>query len=180
MLPSSTSPLNTTHITPHHPPSISQSWRKQWSAPSLWLHCHPHTPSATPRPSSSSPPPSTPPGALLHRAQANHHSLHINGNDATIAQSSKIVSQATEALDSCPSRTYFVVRQDGVSSADYLSELSAPHLSHYLGGNNGVKSTMSVSEAVGGVDAGLISQHLQTKCGAEVMHVGLSSEPLPT
>jgi hypothetical protein len=116
------------------------------------------------------------PRALRYHAQANHRRLSINRNDAAIAQSSHLVRQATEALDTCPSGTYFVVRQEGVSSADYLNELSAPHLSHYLGGHNGVKSTMSVSEAVGGVDAGTISQHLQTKCGAEVMHVSLSSE----
>jgi hypothetical protein len=150
-------------------------------APSLWHRCHPHSPSATRRPSSCSPPPSTPPTAPPpQHVQANYCRLSINGNDAAIAQSSQLVRQATEALDKCPSGTYFVVRQEGVSSADYLDELSAPHLSHYLGGNNGIKSAMSVTEAVGGVDAGTISQHLQTKCGAEVMHVSLSSKPAPS
>jgi hypothetical protein len=169
-------PRNSTpRILALHP--IPQPWQRHCSAPSRSQRCRLHSPSATPRPSSCSPPPSTLSRALLRRVQANHRSLSINGNDAAIAQSWKIATAVTEALDKCPSRTYFVVRQEGVSSADYLDELSAPRLSHYLGGHNGVKSTMSVSETVGSVDAGIVSRHLQTKCGAQVIDVNLSSEP---
>ncbi|KAF2702933.1 BIG1-domain-containing protein [Pleomassaria siparia CBS 279.74] len=95
--------------------------------------------------------------------------LNINGNDAAIAQASTITSQVTQVLDKCPSKTYIVVHQEGVSSADYLDDLSAARLGHYMGGEHAdVKSAMAVSEIVGAVDAHSILERLQSRCGAKM------------
>lgn len=46
------------HHHHHHQLPITAPWRRHWSAPSLWPRCPRRLPSATRRPSSSSPPPS--------------------------------------------------------------------------------------------------------------------------
>jgi hypothetical protein len=103
--------------------------------------------------------------------------LSIHGKEAKLAQSTKITDEVTGALSACPSKTYFVVRQEGVSSTDYTSTDGAYRLGvHMNGQDQRVKSTMAVSEAVGIVDAESIGSYVKTQCGAELLHVDIPSE----
>ncbi|KAF2474895.1 BIG1-domain-containing protein [Lindgomyces ingoldianus] len=98
--------------------------------------------------------------------------LPLNSVHTAVAQSARVSGQVTDSLKNCPSRTYFIVRQDGVASADYLDALSAPRLALYLGDQHpDVKSHMAVSEVVGSLDTKLISKFLESQCGADVVQV---------
>ena len=71
-----------------------------------------------------------------------------------------------KALEHCPTRSYVVVEQRGVSAADYADGRAAPQLSRYMAGHHDqVKSTVAIPDVVGNVDAAAITQHLVSKCG---------------
>lgn len=91
---------------------------------------------------------------------------------------SEYVAEYVKAtLEGCPSRTYFVVRQDGVSSVDFLDRLSAPRLATYMTGEQAqIKTTISASEVIGKVDTHALSEYLQTACGADASHIHIESE----
>jgi hypothetical protein len=100
------------------------------------------------------------------RLQANSCSLLIPNNDAAIAESSEITADVLKALEHCPTRSYVVVEQRGVSAADYADGRAAPQLSRYMAGHHDqVKSTVAIPDVVGNVDAAAITQHLVSKCG---------------
>jgi hypothetical protein len=100
------------------------------------------------------------------RLQANSCSLLIPNNDAVIAESSEITADVLKALEHCPTRSYVVVEQRGVSAADYADGRAAPQLSRYMAGHHDqVKSTVAIPDVVGNVDAAAITQHLVSKCG---------------
>jgi hypothetical protein len=100
------------------------------------------------------------------RLQANSCSLLIPNNDAAIAESSEITADVLKALEHCPTRSYVVVEQRGVSAADYADGRAAPQLSRYMAGHHEqVKSTVAIPDVVGNVDAAAITQHLVSKCG---------------
>lgn len=91
--------------------------------------------------------------------------------EADVATASSVVDQFTEALAGCPSKTYFVVRQAGISSADFAdTSRSAPRLAHSLNGQSEyVKSSFVVPEVIEDHDrsASAVVNFLQSKCGAE-------------
>ncbi|KAB2100800.1 hypothetical protein AG0111_0g10791 [Alternaria gaisen] len=92
--------------------------------------------------------------------------LLIPNNDAAIAESSEITADVLKALEHCPTRSYVVVEQRGVSAADYADGRAAPQLSRYMAGHHDqVKSTVAIADVVGNVDAAAITQHLVSKCG---------------
>ncbi|KAF1845698.1 BIG1-domain-containing protein [Cucurbitaria berberidis CBS 394.84] len=91
--------------------------------------------------------------------------LLIDGTDASIAESSKVTTDVLGALKDCPTRSYIIVQQEGVSSADYADGRITPHLSQYMGGKHEeVKTTFALPDVVGQVDAAAILAHLQAKC----------------
>ncbi|KAF2262551.1 BIG1-domain-containing protein [Lojkania enalia] len=113
--------------------------------------------------------------------------LDLNGHDAEVAKSSQIVEQVKESLKKCPSSTYFVVRQPGVSSADYVSANASPLLGLYMTGDDesrpkrlleelrnhlkvsDVVTRIAVSEVVDAIDSSSITKYLETQCGANVI-----------
>lgn len=104
--------------------------------------------------------------------QANSCSLSIPSDDADVARANAVVDRMASALEGCPTRTYFVVRQNGVSSADFSdAHRSAPRLASHLSGQSDyVKSTMVVSEVIEeNFTAAGITKYLQSKCGAQVV-----------
>jgi hypothetical protein len=106
---------------------------------------------------------------LLPRLQANHHSLTLPNTDATVAKSSQTTADVLGALKDCPTQSYVVIEQQGVSSADYVDGLSAPVLSQYMAGKReGVKTTFAVPDVIGHVDGNAIVSHLRSKCGEQV------------
>jgi hypothetical protein len=109
---------------------------------------------------------------LLPHLQANAPSLNLPNTDATVAQSSQTTADLLGALKDCPTQSYVVIEQRGVSSADYVDGRSAPVLSQYMAGKReGVKTTFAVPDVVGNVDRDAVVSHLKTNCGH---HAGLT------
>ncbi|KAF1971491.1 BIG1-domain-containing protein [Bimuria novae-zelandiae CBS 107.79] len=98
--------------------------------------------------------------------------LNLPADDADIARANAVVDQMTSSLDGCPTKTYFVVRQNGVSAADFSdASRSTPRLTSHLNGKSDyVKSTMVVPDVIEEAStASAISAYLQAKCGAEML-----------
>ncbi|KAF2683396.1 BIG1-domain-containing protein [Lentithecium fluviatile CBS 122367] len=97
--------------------------------------------------------------------------LNIPSNPDTLATANVVEDQIKKALEGCPSKTYLIVRQDGVHSAEFAVGNAAPALKRYASGREAdVKSTMVVPEVLGGQGASEgLSQYIQTKCGAKVL-----------
>ena len=92
--------------------------------------------------------------------------MDLPNTDISIAQSSHLTTDILNALSGCPTRSYILVRQEGVSSADYVDGLSSPRLSHYMSGkDDAVKTTFAVPDVVGQVDQLAIRDYLKKICG---------------
>jgi hypothetical protein len=92
--------------------------------------------------------------------------LNLPNTAASVAQSSQVTTDVLEALKDCPTRSYAIVEQWGVSSDDFADGRSTPRLSHYMsGGSKDVRTTFAVPDVVGEVDGLAIMAHLKTKCG---------------
>ncbi|KAJ4316031.1 hypothetical protein N0V94_005658 [Neodidymelliopsis sp. IMI 364377] len=107
----------------------------------------------------------------------------LESSGASIAQSASITADVLEALKDCPTRNYVVVEQEGVSAADYAHGRSTPRLTQYMAGNDDhVRSTISVPEVVGKVDAAEITKYLETKCGPSehIKSIRLDTPPAST
>lgn len=75
-------------------------------------------------------------------------------------------------LKDCPSDTYIIVEEAGVSLADFASSNSkAANLRKLMSGENkSIKSTMTVANVVGSF-AEELSQSIQSQCGASQVTV---------
>lgn len=136
----------------------------------LWQPCPRRLPSATPRRCFSSPPPSTPSRHPPARSEANACRLLIDTSDSSIAQSATVTENVLGALKDCPTQSYVIVEQDGVSSADYTDGRSTPALTQYMGGRNGdIKTTFSIPEVVGEIDSAFVLSYLKNKCGSDLL-----------
>lgn len=90
----------------------------------------------------------------------------IPNNDAAIAASSDVTADVLKALEHCPTKSYVVIEQRGVSAADYADGRAAPQLSKYMAGKHAeVKSTVAIPDIVGNIDTTAITRHLVSKCG---------------
>lgn len=70
-----------------------------------------------------------------------------------------------------------IVSQPAVNAADYHDPQAAPRLGRNIGGENkNIRSSMTVSDVLGALDAESVSRHLQEKCGAEVVRIDASSK----
>jgi hypothetical protein len=102
----------------------------------------------------------------LPRRLANISRLLVPNNDASIAESSEVTGDVLKALAHCPTHSYFIVEQPGVSSNDYADGRAAPQLSRYMAGKHEeVKTAMAIPEIVGHVDSAAIAKQLQSSCG---------------
>lgn len=70
-----------------------------------------------------------------------------------------------------------IVSQPAVTAADYHDPEAAPRLRRNISGENkNTRSSMSVSDVLGALDAESVSRQLQEKCGAEVVRIDASSK----
>ncbi|KAF2281056.1 BIG1-domain-containing protein [Westerdykella ornata] len=97
------------------------------------------------------------------------------GNVPTIARAEAVDDQIRLLLSGCPSRTYFIVQQDGVAAADYDS-INAPRLASYTTGSNDVIKSSITTEVLGVLKTGELSHYLESKCGAKVQQADNASE----
>ncbi|OAL06796.1 BIG1-domain-containing protein [Phaeosphaeriaceae sp. SRC1lsM3a] len=92
--------------------------------------------------------------------------LNLPNTDATVAKSSQTTADVLEALKDCPTKSYVVIEQRGVSAADYVDGRNTPVLGGYMGGKQiAVTTTFAVPDVVGEVDSKAIMSHLRSKCG---------------
>ncbi|KAI4691458.1 hypothetical protein J4E90_002495 [Alternaria incomplexa] len=105
--------------------------------------------------------------------------LLIPNNDAAIAESSEVTVDILKALEHCPTKSYIIIEQDGVSAADYADGRAMPQLSQYMSGQHSeVKSTVTIPDVVGTVDAGALADHLVSKCGQDGGFFGRTTNPV--
>lgn len=94
-----------------------------------------------------------------------------------IVKSASLIQSINEAFQKCPSDTYVIVSQPAVNAADYHDPEAAPRLGRNIRGENkNIRSSMTVSDVLGALDAGSVSRQLQEKCGAEVVMIDASSK----
>ncbi|KAF2429849.1 BIG1-domain-containing protein [Tothia fuscella] len=97
-----------------------------------------------------------------------------------LTSSSSLNSKLSASLDKCPSDTYIIVSQPGVTATDYSAKLSSPHLGHWLNRTEKqVHSTLIVPEVAGDLDAHAISKSLEDKCKAEVLKADAATGTIP-
>ncbi|MCJ1423881.1 hypothetical protein MMC29_001766 [Sticta canariensis] len=100
----------------------------------------------------------------------------IQASSPQIVPAASLSKTIISELRKCPSDTYVIVSQPGVNAADYHDRFSAPHMRQNIAGDNkNVRSTMTVSNVLGALDAESMSKEVQEKCGAEVLHVDAST-----
>jgi hypothetical protein len=81
-----------------------------------------------------------------------------------------------EFLSSCPTETYIIISQPGVSATDYSPPLAAPHLRHLLNKTEKTVSvTVAIPEVAGDIDAHAITRYLEDKCKAEILKADAAS-----
>ncbi|KAJ9645214.1 hypothetical protein H2201_000990 [Coniosporium apollinis] len=88
-----------------------------------------------------------------------------------LALSGQLSSQIESSLADCPSDTYIIVSQPGVSAADFSDRLSTPHLRDYIDRHGGVQSSVTVPEVVGTIGTDALLQRLAQKCKATTITV---------
>ncbi|OAL53256.1 BIG1-domain-containing protein [Pyrenochaeta sp. DS3sAY3a] len=99
--------------------------------------------------------------------------LLIDTSDSSLAQSTTVADNVLAALKDCPTQSYVIVEQDGVSSADYADGRSTPALTQYMsGGNADIKTTFAIPEVVGAIDSASVLSYLKTSCGADLDNHG--------
>lgn len=83
----------------------------------------------------------------------------------------------TAQLETCPSDIYVVVSQPGVSAADFSGKHTTPHLKRWMAGEEGnVRSSLTVSDVIGEIDALALATTLEQKCNARNLAVEASSK----
>jgi hypothetical protein len=92
--------------------------------------------------------------------------LSIDGDHVQVASAPRVLRDFTQLLTDCPSKTYFVVEQQGVSSDEYLH---GPRMGRYLAKENGVRSTKTIAEVVETHEErplAMLTSYLEEHCGA--------------
>ncbi|KAL8996682.1 MAG: hypothetical protein Q9169_003854 [Polycauliona sp. 2 TL-2023] len=93
-----------------------------------------------------------------------------------IASASTVQEKITSQLSKCPSDTYIVVTQPGVHAEDYSDRYAAPHLRRKVSGEDGrIRSTMSVADIFGDINAEEIVRMVEETCGAASLKVDAST-----
>lgn len=109
--------------------------------------------------------------------------MSSNNNTLTriLVSSHRITPAATvyeailSGLQQCPSDIYVIVSQPGINAVDFHDQYSAPHLRQKISGiDKNIRSSVSVSDVVGRIDAEMLSTTLQKKCGAGLLRVNAS------
>ncbi|KAH7062089.1 BIG/ATPase V1 complex, subunit S1 [Macrophomina phaseolina] len=92
-----------------------------------------------------------------------------------IVSSSSATRSVENLLHGCPSESYVVVNQPGVSPTDFDNKWSAPWLRSRFQNTEAGVSTGSINEVVGGTNAEDVAQHIEKQCKATRMNVDASS-----
>ncbi|KAL9036159.1 MAG: hypothetical protein Q9180_004460, partial [Flavoplaca navasiana] len=92
-----------------------------------------------------------------------------------LAAASTMQETITSQLSKCPSDTYVVVTQPSVHAEDYSDRYAAPHLRRKISGEDErIRSTMMVTDVLGGINAEAIIGLVEAECGAGLLRVDAS------
>ncbi|KAA8642118.1 uncharacterized protein ATNIH1004_011059 [Aspergillus tanneri] len=92
-----------------------------------------------------------------------------------------LLEELTLKFSTCPSDYYVIVSQPGVHSTDFATLRSAPRLGAKMTGQDkGIRSTMTVHEVAGVLEAKQIQNLLERDCGAQTTVVDGASGSYPS
>ncbi|KAL8645413.1 MAG: hypothetical protein Q9226_007318 [Calogaya cf. arnoldii] len=93
-----------------------------------------------------------------------------------IASASTVQETIISQFSKCPSDTYIIVSQPGVHAEDYSDRYAAPHLRRKVSGEDErIRSTMSVTDVLGQVNAEEIVASVEERCGAALLRIDAST-----
>jgi hypothetical protein len=92
-----------------------------------------------------------------------------------LASASSIAAEVSDALSSCPSDTYIIISQPGVSASDFAHSKSSPNLRQYLNKTNGVQESWIIPELAGSLDVASIEKQVEERCKADVLRIDATS-----
>ncbi|KIW01366.1 uncharacterized protein PV09_07135 [Verruconis gallopava] len=96
-----------------------------------------------------------------------------------LVSSSALTDQVSHALSSCPSDTYIIIAQPGVSASDFSAGSSSPNLRQYLNKTAGIVETWVVPEVAGLLDARSLERQVQERCKADVLRIDATTGAIP-
>ncbi|BCR87636.1 Ac45/VOA1 transmembrane domain-containing protein [Aspergillus chevalieri] len=100
---------------------------------------------------------------------------------SNIALSTSLLNDIGSHLNSCPSDYYVVAYQPGVHSTDFATRKSAPRLGAKMTGKDEtIRSTSSIHEVSGVVDAKEVQNMIGNACGAETTVIDASTGSYPS
>jgi hypothetical protein len=86
-----------------------------------------------------------------------------------------VAADVSKALSGCPSDTYIIISQPGVSASDFARGTSSPNLRQYLNKTNGVQEAWIVPEITGVLDVAAIEKQVEEQCKADVLRIDATS-----
>ena len=93
-----------------------------------------------------------------------------------LSTSLQITQNVKQQLNKCPADAYVLVSQSAVHVSDFTAETSVPHLRRNMAGENGIKSSWSVKDVLGSVNADEIQEFLEQQCDAGVLDADAASK----
>ncbi|BDD55888.1 hypothetical protein MPDQ_003267 [Monascus purpureus] len=105
----------------------------------------------------------------------------ILASSAEIKTASSIFRDVSSELSACPSDYFVVAFQPGVHKSDYATRRSAPRLgAKVTGQDETIRSSMSVSEVAGVLDAAQIQAMIEKECKTRTTVIDTSSGSYPS
>ncbi|OJD32368.1 big1-domain-containing protein [Diplodia corticola] len=95
--------------------------------------------------------------------------------DKNIISSAAAARSVEQLLAGCPSESYVVVNQPGVSPTDFEDKWSAPWLRSKFHNADAATTTASINEVVGGTSADHVIKYLEDQCKATRMNIDASN-----
>lgn len=119
-------------------------------------------------------------GLELWNIRANEIRIRVLVPSSNIALATSLLNDISSNLKSCPSDYYVVASQPGVHSTDFSTRKSAPRLGAKMTGKDkAIRSTASVHQVAGVMDAKEVQNMIGNACGAEATVIDASSECTP-
>ncbi|KAI9042262.1 Ac45/VOA1 transmembrane domain-containing protein [Aspergillus affinis] len=105
----------------------------------------------------------------------------ILASSARLKTATSLLQDLSSELSSCPSDYYVIASQPGVHSTDFSNRKSAPRLGAKMTGKDkDIRSTMTIHEVAGVLDAKQIQNVLERECGAQSTVVDKASGSPPS
>ncbi|KAB8075306.1 BIG/ATPase V1 complex, subunit S1 [Aspergillus leporis] len=105
----------------------------------------------------------------------------ILSTSAQLKAAPSLLDDLSSTLSSCPSDYYVIASQPGVHSTDFSTSKSAPRLGAKMTGKDKtIRSTMTINEVVGVLEAKQIQSVIEKECGAQTTVIDGASGSYPS